>query len=164
MLGKTNADSFTLLELLIVLVIIGILATLANAKYKDVVERAQARQALTKMSALRAAEFAYRAELGVYYATYWLPAPVPPDGGYDAWDWNGTLPNDFPKITADRYFTYKLVKETAWGAGLPGNFHIGAYKRRDPGFNTYYYMDVDTGKVYKCWTPYDPANVIEYKQ
>lgn len=147
--------AFTLVELLIVIVILGILATMAVPQYQSMIEKAQTRQALIKLSALRQAEQAYYLQYGIYAAWGWLPAPVPSDGGTESGGWTGVVPSGFSlEIASDKYFTYKALKETAWP--IPGNFHVGAYKRMDPGKGWYYYMDVENGNVYKAHYPSGP--------
>jgi len=58
--------SFTLIELLIVLVIIGIAAALAIPKYLDYAEKTKAIEAINMITALRSAEELYHSENGDY--------------------------------------------------------------------------------------------------
>ena len=58
--------SFTLIELLIVLVIIGIVAILAIPQYEMVREKAIATEALKVMDQIKDAESVYKAEAGTY--------------------------------------------------------------------------------------------------
>jgi prepilin-type N-terminal cleavage/methylation domain-containing protein len=109
-------NSFTLVELLIVLVIVAILAMLAVAISQKMIERAEVRQAVTDLGALRKAELAYYQETGGYYtSSNWLPAPVPPDGGLSYSMWTGSFPPDFPITKSNKLFTYKAMKEFGWG-------------------------------------------------
>lgn len=57
---------FTLLELIIVIVIIGILATFAMPRYFRVTEKARAAEALSVLGTLRSAQIRVRAERGSY--------------------------------------------------------------------------------------------------
>jgi len=53
---------FTLLELLMVVIIIGILASIALPQYLRTVERARAAEAVTNLSAIRQSELRYKAQ------------------------------------------------------------------------------------------------------
>ncbi len=57
---------FTMLELLMVVIIIGILATLAVPQYMNFVEKARAAEAVNTMGAIRSAENLYKLENGSY--------------------------------------------------------------------------------------------------
>ena len=58
---------FSLLEIIVVIVVAGILATLAVTQYSPVRERAIAREAIAALRLIAAAERIYRLELGGYY-------------------------------------------------------------------------------------------------
>jgi prepilin-type N-terminal cleavage/methylation domain-containing protein len=58
--------SFTLLELMIVIIIIGILATLGLINYQLVVEKTHDDKAKSELKLIRAAERIYRMEQGAY--------------------------------------------------------------------------------------------------
>ena len=60
---------FTLVELTIVVVIIGILAGLALSKYGPVTEKARSAEAYSKLANIVSAENAYKLENDVYTAT-----------------------------------------------------------------------------------------------
>src|SRR4030042_3355405 len=60
---------FTLLELIIVIIIVGVLATLGFTQYTKVVEKGRATEARAILGSLRTAERAYFLENGVYTAT-----------------------------------------------------------------------------------------------
>lgn len=57
---------FTLIEILIVLIIIGILATLAIPQFQSMAEKARKAEALTNLSAIYTAQQVYRLENGNY--------------------------------------------------------------------------------------------------
>lgn len=59
---------FTLLELLIVVLIIGILASLAIPRYIKATESAKAAEAYKNLNAIRQAEWAYYARTGMFVA------------------------------------------------------------------------------------------------
>lgn len=60
---------FTLLELVIVIIIIGVLATLGFTQYTKVVEKGRTAEAKTILGQLRTAEVVYYQENGAYTAT-----------------------------------------------------------------------------------------------
>lgn len=58
--------SFTLLELIVVIIVIGIIATIALPKYQRVVERTRVAEAKSMLSAIRSAQIRYLAQYGNY--------------------------------------------------------------------------------------------------
>ena len=62
-----NKKGFTLLEIMIVIVIIGILSTLGISQYIPARERAFGKEAIANLKLIRAAEKIYYMELGTYY-------------------------------------------------------------------------------------------------
>lgn len=63
-----NKAAFTMLELLMVVIIIGILATLALPQYMSFIEKARAAEAISTMGAIRTAENLAKLENGTYTA------------------------------------------------------------------------------------------------
>ena len=59
---KAGTQGFTLLELLMVVIIIGILASIALPQYLRVTERARATEALSTLGAIRTSEHRFRAQ------------------------------------------------------------------------------------------------------
>jgi prepilin-type N-terminal cleavage/methylation domain-containing protein len=98
-----NKKGFTLLELMIVVIVIGILAAIAMPRYIDTIERARMAEALSNLDVIRASEKRYWAEqLG--------------------WSGTGTYTNsidaldiDNPNNEPNRLFTYSIT-----GAGAAG--------------------------------------------
>ncbi|MDD5155261.1 MAG: prepilin-type N-terminal cleavage/methylation domain-containing protein [Candidatus Omnitrophica bacterium] len=92
---------FTLLELIVVIVILGILATLGFTQYTKVVERGRTAEAKAILGQLRAAEISYNLDHGVYANTI------------------ANLPVDAPtSCTSTHYFWYGYNLSTGCG-GTP---------------------------------------------
>ncbi len=71
-------SAFTLIELIIVIIIVGILAGIALPRYFAQIENARQAEAYFTMRTIRTAEFAYYAKYGYYKPT--LPIAVDLDG------------------------------------------------------------------------------------
>jgi prepilin-type N-terminal cleavage/methylation domain-containing protein len=63
-----NQQGFTLVELSVVIVIIGVLAAFGVPKFKNAVERSKAAEAFNYLSALRESQERYQARQGTYAA------------------------------------------------------------------------------------------------
>ena len=63
-------EGWTLLEVMVVVVIVGILATIAIPAYNDYVTRSRRSDAFTALETVRAAQEMYRAEKGFYAADF----------------------------------------------------------------------------------------------
>ena len=59
-------EAFTLLEIIIVIIIIGILATLAVPQYQKLVRKARLQEGVTGLGAIHTAERMYYVEYGTY--------------------------------------------------------------------------------------------------
>jgi prepilin-type N-terminal cleavage/methylation domain-containing protein len=89
-----NSGGFTLVELMIVTVILGILAAIAIIAYRQYVQRAKTSEAYTLLGDIRAKQEAYRAEFSQYCkvsasiddANRWPAAAPRTDGKKEAWD------------------------------------------------------------------------------
>ena len=68
---------FTLLELIVVIIIIGILATLGFTQYTMVIEKGRTAEAKALLGELRTAEVAYNMENGTYGAISSIPVGAP---------------------------------------------------------------------------------------
>lgn len=80
MLNKdtTMRRGFTLIEMIIVIIIIGIIATLGLTQYAEVVERARAAEAMMILGGIRTLQEAYKLEHGTYASDIGdLPVTVP---------------------------------------------------------------------------------------
>jgi type IV pilus assembly protein PilA len=67
---KKKAKGFTLVELMVVIVIVGILASVAIPKFIDASNKAKASEFPTQLSAVYTGEMAYSAENGTFAATF----------------------------------------------------------------------------------------------
>lgn len=65
-LARQSRKGFTLVELAVVIVIIGVLAAFGVPRFMKSVERTKASEAFAYMSALRAAQERYVAQMGIY--------------------------------------------------------------------------------------------------
>lgn len=77
---KRGQKGFTLVELVIVIVVIGVLASFGVPRFRDAVERSKAGESLNYLSAVRAAQERFHASEGTYAAALRdldvsLPAP-----------------------------------------------------------------------------------------
>jgi prepilin-type N-terminal cleavage/methylation domain-containing protein len=64
--AKRGQKAFTLVELAIVIVIVGVLASFGVPRFRDAVERSKAGESLNYLSAVRAAQERYHAREGTY--------------------------------------------------------------------------------------------------
>ena len=67
-INKTNKSGFTLVELAVVVVIIGVLAAFGVPRFMDAVERSKAAEAFGYLDAVRSGQERYHAREGIYAA------------------------------------------------------------------------------------------------
>ena len=120
---------FTLIELMTVVAIVGVLATLGLVAYRKFITSSKTSEAIYMVGSIRAAEESFRAETLQYlnvtpsFATYY---PSPTQGAYKtAWD----IASPTPESTAWRqlgvrsdgpvYYGYKVAAGTAGGTIPP---------------------------------------------
>jgi type IV pilus assembly protein PilA len=65
-----KAKGFTLVELMVVIVIVGILAAVAIPKFLDASQKAKASEFPTQLTAIYTGQLAYNAEKGQYVSTF----------------------------------------------------------------------------------------------
>ncbi len=95
---------FTLLELIVVIVILGILSTLGFTQYTKMVEKGRTAEARVILGQIRSAQVAYYQEYGVYTATF------------------SALPLDAPTTcTSTHYFSYGSDATTATATRCTGS-------------------------------------------
>jgi prepilin-type N-terminal cleavage/methylation domain-containing protein len=97
-----NRDGFTLIELMIVVVIIGILAAIAIPKFNNASARAKEKEADGILSQIYRLQETYKAEKGAY-ATALNASPGLQDVGYEA-------PTNLKhySVTTETAFPYKM--------------------------------------------------------
>jgi prepilin-type N-terminal cleavage/methylation domain-containing protein len=137
MVTSQNKKSFTLVELIIVVIIVGILASLGLTQYSNVVEKSRLAEAKTRIGTMRQLAYSYYLEKGVF----------------------GTITNEDVGVdntcrTSD-YFSYRvgitsdhlvLAADRCTGGGKPPN--VSMSKRY-----TYYmnYYPATTTFIWHCY-------------
>jgi len=126
------SSGFTLTELLIVVIIVGILATLALPMLVKTLEKAKLGEAASNLNLIRTGEKIYFLE----YGTFWK-SPASTDGGLDS------LNIENPNNEARRYFDYTI--EGADGT----DFTVRAQRKNTAPnpYNTYYYEISKDGTI-----------------
>lgn len=128
MIRPKKINAFTLLELIVVILIVGILATLGFVQYQAVMEKGRTVEGANALGMLRKLQMAYWQELGAYMATSELAvkASVPTNvlGGYSC-------------SNTDNYFQYRTLSfylyayRCASGGKTPNNASGNYYLRLD---------------------------------
>ncbi len=153
-------NGFTLLELLVVILIIGIITSIAMPKYFLSIERSRATSAIITLSSIRNALNVYVTSKGYPSANTTTPEI------WDGLDFAAVLPYSSADgyMRCDNYFRYSI----SYRAG-EGTFYIEAQRLLGKslscgGFPTYgiYSMvsKTSTGKNYRSCSPYGYGNDI----
>lgn len=119
---------FTLVEMLVVVMIIGILSSMALPNYMRSIEKSRATEAMTLLKSLNDAVYAYSAE----------KSSCPPSFSKLLIEVPGTKVSDTEVRT--KYFAYKLNAATAHQ--IPGTGCPGVVAQRL------------SGDIYRIWNPY----------
>lgn len=129
--GAMRKKGFTLLEVLIVVIIIGILASIAMPQYMSTLQKAKSSEALTNLGSIRSAMGRYYYEQIALTSAY---AQI-----------NGTDLSKLDVAVTGADWTYTMVDTTSTLGTGPSLFVIKAAKATDP---TIYWIDIDqTGKI-----------------
>ena len=111
MLSKRSHYSFTLVELLIAIVIIGILVSLGIMQYRKVIPKAKASKAKHALALIAEAEKMYRVDYGVYW-------PVVA-GAVEATIGSGVTGMNLAAVDNDIDFTYSVNAADVISANNP---------------------------------------------
>lgn len=107
---------FSLVELMVVIVIIGVLATLLLPQYKKAVERSRQAEAYTNLGVIRNSQVRYYAEYADYaYDANWAALDVPQPDTY--------------------FFSYSLPASSSWTATCVARATRQA--KQNPGYGSY---------------------------
>jgi type IV pilus assembly protein PilE len=117
---------FTLLELIIVIVILGILATLGFTQYTKIVEKGRSSEAKVILGQLRTAQLAYYMENGAYFYV---------DGGLCS-SLGVEAPNNCSQTT--HYFYYQC----GWSNGMIAAKRCTGATGKQPGGPSEYYINI----------------------
>jgi prepilin-type N-terminal cleavage/methylation domain-containing protein len=112
-----NGQGFTLTELVIVIVIIGVIATLAIPYFTTSQERARGKEAIINLKLMAAAEKIYRMESGNYY-------PLPGQGEQSV----------VGQINSDLKLS---LTEANWDYSINNTNGFTARAKRLPGYGSY---------------------------
>ena len=113
---------FTLLELMIVVIIIGILATVAIPQFTSVVEKARAAEAITILGSIRTGMSLYYLESGVYPANQSSLSGISSILGLDATStlWNFATTDPSATATRNSQTITLNYKNGSWSGNHPG--------------------------------------------
>lgn len=124
-----DADGFTLVEVMIVVAIIGLLASLALPSFTVMQKRARRSEVPLNLSGIQLAEMAYFSEYGEFHVA---PTQPRPDADLD------TQKVDFPATAAGFH-------EIGWSpdSAVIGNYTVDNVSILPPSFDAYGACDVD---------------------
>jgi len=126
---------FTLMELIIVVIIISVLASVAFPQFLAQIEKARMGEATTTMQSIRDAELAEFASSGAYTATFPISVDIDGDSIVDV-----TM-----ALPSSENFAY-----TVNGAGTPITAYVQAARTATAGGRMSYGKCVQSGKIDTC--------------
>ena len=132
-----NKNAFTLIELLIVVLIIGVLTSIAIPGYLSAIEKSRATEAMNMVKSLNDSAYAYASERSICPASFSKLLITPP----------GTVISDTEIRSKD--FSYKL--NAATNSKIPGTGCGGIVAERNNG-------------NYKIWNPYKVIDTTSKKR
>lgn len=125
-----NPEGFTLIELMVVIVIIGILAGVAIPKFLEASQKAKVSEFPTQLTAIYTGQIAYQTDKGYYVTTF---ADLRDSAGVDV-------------SSSTRWFTYGLASTT-------NTAFTATASVKDPGYgavNTTDYGSIDQSNSKYC--------------
>lgn len=126
MVNARSRRGFTLLELILVIIVIGILATLAIPKFADMAEKARGAEAVNTLGIIKTAEDMYKLETGGYTNTIgYLDITVPTSGHVTFWTYD-VLTGATSSYTLKAFRTSKAGGTQSDWIGLNWNDASGA--------------------------------------
>lgn len=137
--------AFTLIELLIVIIIIGILSSLAIPQYTNMVERARFAQGVSMLGSLKGAEEGYKAETGGYYFFGWSAAV---GSGYTAPRPDNTM---IVTINTDKFFDYSCytyIATPAPPASVGTHPILMAYRLANNSYGVFLLLDLINNELW----------------
>jgi type IV pilus assembly protein PilE len=119
--GRHRAQGFTLVELMITLVIIGVLASIAYPSYQDSVRKSRRAEAFTALSTLQQAQERWRSNNASYTTTLANTATA------------GTAPNGLgvASTTSSGYYTVGVGSASATGYTATATANTGTSQASD---------------------------------
>lgn len=140
---------FTLLELLVVMIIVGILAALVIPSMLPSAEKVRASEAVSLLSVIRIAEESYRSRTGLY-----VSATSAPDDVF----WQDDLNMANPNASSSRFFDYEVV--AADNSPNPPTFTATATRANQLSNDTRFdgtTITLDQTGTYSGTNPYVPS-------
>jgi len=132
---ERSNPGFTIIELMIVVLILGVLAAIAIPSFTVYVHRARMAESVSFLADIKQRQESYRAEFGQFAdvsngnLTNYTPASLPSGGGKVGWPASTTIPN-WVQLGADldsaTRFQYSVIAGIPGGTPAPGVYNIPA--------------------------------------
>jgi prepilin-type N-terminal cleavage/methylation domain-containing protein len=131
-MSKTK-KAFTLIELIIVVVIIGILALVAIPRYLSNIAKSQRNAVFANIDAIRRAQLSYYAVYGTYKGSFPINVTI-----------DGETIVDLANLSDSNW---RYVWDDTTASYCAPDYAVRAYKQ--PGDSCYYYVCIPTGNPYE---------------